>query len=171
MPKLPTKPNDDIDALLKDKMAEIEALVAAIAAEEPDCDLKLAELLEGETEVVRLAIIKKLHEKLKALAEEKERELGQAKLVEQRMEVERKRSMFRQWLTWIMSEETIDKMRQAFLARAGLERAVRGVGHDMMAKGMSDIQPAPKQDLGGLSQNVPNAIGRERDKDKGTGRN
>ena len=161
---------DDLDEMLKDKMAEIEALLAAIVAEEPDCDLKLAELLEGETEVMRLAIIEKLRERLKALADEKERELSQAQVIEKKVEVERKRSMFMQWLTWIMSEETIDKMRQAFLANSMLESVVRGVGHEMAGKGMSDIQPAPKQDLGALSQNVPNVVGRDRDKDKGTGR-
>ena len=161
----------DMDEMLKDKMAEIEALLAAIAAEEPDCDLKLAELLEGETEVVRLAIIKKLQQRLKALADEKERELGQAQVVEKRVEVERKRSMFMQWLSWIMSEETIQKMREAFLANSMLERVVRGVGHEMKAKGMMDIQPGDRRELGGLTTNVPNAIGRDRDKDKGTGRN
>ena len=161
---------DDLDEMLKDKMAEIEALLAAIVAEEPDCDLKLAELLEGETEVMRLAIIEKLRERLKALADEKERELSQAQVIEKKVEVERKRSMFMQWLTWIMSEETITKMREAFLANSILESVVRGVGHNMSAKGMTDIQPAQKQDLGALSQNVPNVVGRDRDKDKGTGR-
>ena len=62
MKKLPS--NADTGALLRDVMAEIEALIEAIASEQPDCDLKLAELLEGETEVVRIAIIKKLREML-----------------------------------------------------------------------------------------------------------
>ena len=159
--------DDDLDAMLKDKMGEIEALIAAITAEEADCDLKLAELLEGETEVVRLAIIQKLRKMLKALADEKERELSQAQIVEKRVEVERKRGMFMQWLAWIMSEETIEKMRDAFLAQPLLERVVRSVGHDMAGKGMMDIQPADKRDLGALAQNVPNLVGRDRDKDKG----
>lgn len=173
MSKLPVpRPSkEDMDEMLKDKMAEIEALLAAIIAEEPDCDLKLAELLEGETEVVRMAIIEKLRERLKALADEKEHELSHAQVVEKKVEVERKRSMFMQWLTWIMSEETIDKMRDAFLANSILERVVRGVGHDMAGKGMMDIQPADKRDLGELHTNVPNVVGRDRDKDKGTGRN
>jgi hypothetical protein len=173
MSKLPVPKklsDEDIGALLKDRMGEIEALLAAIVAEEPDCDLKLAELLEGETEIVRMAILEKLRERLKALADEKERELGQAKQVEKKVEVERKRGMFMQWLAWIMSEETIAKMRDAFLANSMLERIVRGVGHDMAGKGMTDIQPTDKRDLGALSQNVPNVVGRDRDKDKGTGR-
>ena len=162
--------NDDLDAMLKDKMSGIEALLAAIIAEEPDCDLKLAELLEGESEVVRMAIIEKLRVRLKALADEKERELGQAKLVEKKVEVERKRGVFMQWLAWIMSEETITKMREAFLANSMLEKVVRGVGHDMADKGMGNIQPADRRDLGSLQTNVPTVVGPNRDKDKGTGR-
>ena len=169
VPKKPTP--EDMDALLKDKMADIEALLAAIIAEEPDCDLKLAELLEGEPEAIRMAIIEKLRERLKALADEKEHELSQAQVVEKKVEVERKRSMFMQWLTWIMSEETITKMREAFLANSMLEKVVRGVGHEMAGKGMTDIQPAQRQDLGALHTNVPNVVGRDKDKDKGTGRN
>jgi hypothetical protein len=171
MSKLPVIKPADMDAMLKGKMGDIEALIAAITAELPDCDLKLAELLEGETEVVRLAIIKKLREMLKALAEEKEKELDKFLLAEKRVEVERKRSMFMQWLTWIMSEETIQKMREAFLAAPMLERVVRNVGRDMAGKGMADIQPGDKRELGGLSNNVPQALGKGRDQDKGQGRN
>jgi hypothetical protein len=87
------------------------------------------------------------------------------------MEVERKRSMFMQWLSWIMSEETIEKMREAFLAAPMLERVVRNVGRDMAGKGMADIQPGDKRELGALSNNVPQALGKGRDQDKGTGRN
>ena len=171
MSKLPVIKPSDMDEMLKGKMGDIEALIAAITAELPDCDLKLAELLEGETEVVRLAIIKKLREMLKALAEEKEKELDKFLAAEKRVEVERKRSMFMQWLSWIMSEETIEKMRDAFLAAPMLERVVRNVGRDMAGKGMADIQPGDKRELGALSNNVPQALGKGRDQDKGTGRN
>jgi hypothetical protein len=167
MKKLPS--NEDTDALLRDVMAEIEALVEAIANEEPDCDMKLAELLEGETEVVRIAIIKKLREMLKARAQEKEKELDKFLAAEQRVKVERQRSNFLQWLQWMMSEETIRKMREAFLAIPVLERAVRGIGHDMAKRGMNDIQLSHKSDLGGLSHNAP-AVQQGRDKGKGAGR-
>ena len=165
MKKLPH--NTETDALLRDVMAEIEALVEAIASEQPDCDLKLAELLEGETEVVRIAIIDKLREMLKARAEEKEKELDKYLAAEQRIRVERQRGMFMQWLQWMMSEETIRKMREAFLSNSMMERVVRGVGRDMAGKGMNDIQLASKNDLGGLGANVPDVRGKGRDKDKG----
>ena len=45
-----------------------QALIEAIASELPDCDLKLAELLEGEPDVIRIAIIDKLREMLKERA-------------------------------------------------------------------------------------------------------
>jgi len=165
------KPSDaDMDEMLRDKMADIEALIAAIAAELPDCDLKLAELLEGEPEAVRVAIIKKLREMLKALAEEKEKELDKHLEAQKRVNVEQQRNRFMEWLSWIRSEETIQKRRDAFLANSLLERVVRGVGREMAHKGMNDIQPADRRDLGAISHNAPVVAQRERDKDKGTGR-
>jgi hypothetical protein len=167
MRKLPS--NEDTDAMLKDFMAEIEALIEAIASEQPDCDLKLAELLDGTTEAVRIAIIKKLREMLKVRAEEKDKELDKFLAAEQRQKVERQRSQFKQWLTWMMSEETIRKMREAFLAIPMLERTVRGIGREMAAKsGMHDIQLGDKRDLGGLNHNAPLVQGPARDRgDKG----
>lgn len=165
MKKLP--PPDDIDALLKDKMSEIEALVAAIASEAADCDLRLAELLEGEPETVRIAIIKKLREMLKVRAEEKERELDKFLERERRAQVERERNVFRQWLQWMMSEETIRKMRDAFLSNSVLERYVRGIGHQMSGKGMNNIQLGDKRDLGELGTNVPDVRGKGREKGQG----
>lgn len=166
MHKLPTtRPADaDLDALLRDKMAEIEALITAIENEEPDCDLRLAELLEGEVEAVRIAIIDKLRAMLRARAEEKEQELNKMLEREQRQEIERKRGMFMQWLQWMMSEETIRKMRESFLASPMMERYVRGVGRNMSAKGMDNIQLGHKADLGSLTQNVPDARSKRREK-------
>lgn len=171
LPVISKKPSDDnLDEMLRDKMADIEALIAAITAELPDCDLMLAELLEGEPEAVRVAIIKKLREMLKALAEEKEKELDKHLEAQKRVHVEQQRNRFMQWLSWIMSEETIEKMRQAFLANSMLERVVRGVGREMAHRGMGDIQPADRRNLGEMSHNAPVVAQRERDKDKGTGR-
>lgn len=169
MHNLPTKPptDDDLDAMLRDKMGEIEALVKAIEEGAPDCDLKLAELLESESETVRIAIVKKLREILSKLEKEKQQELEQMLAVEQRIEVERKRGMFQQWLQWMMSEETIRKMRDAFLAMPIMERVVRGVGQDMAERGMNNIQLGDKRDLGGLGTNVPDVRGRGREKGQG----
>lgn len=168
MKRLPPRPADsDLDAILRDRMAEIEALITAIENEEPDCDLMLAELLENESERVRIAIVEKLREMLRARAEEKEQELNKMLEREQRMKVERQRGMFLQWLQWMMSEETIRKMREAFLANSMLERLVRGVGRDMAGRGMNNIQMGDNRDLGGLTQNVPDARGKGREKGQG----
>lgn len=170
MHKLPTiRPADaDLDAILRDKMAEIEALIAAIEAGAVDCDLKLAALLENESERVRVAIIEKLREMLRAHAEEKEKELDKILEREQRQEIERKRGMFMQWLQWMMSEETIRKMRESFLASPMMERYVRGLGRHMASKGMDNIQLGHKADLGSLTQQVPDA--RQKGREKGAGR-
>lgn len=170
MKNLPiTRPtNDDMDAMLRDKMAEIEALIAAIEEGAADCDLMLAELLENESERMRVAIVEKLREMLRARAEEKERELDKMLEREQRQKIEQQRGMFLQWLQWMMSEETIRKMREAFLATPIMERLVRGIGHQMANKGMKDIQPGDKRALGELGANVPDVRGR--DKGKGQGR-
>jgi len=169
MKKLHHRPTDaDRDAMLRDHMDEIEALIEAIANEDPNCDMKLAELLEGEPETVRKIIIEKLREMLKARATEKEQELDKHLATEQRVKVERQRGMFMQWLQWMMSEETLEKMRQAFLAVPMLEKAVRHVGRDMANKGMHNIQMGDKRDLGALTQNVHDARDKGRDRgDKG----
>jgi hypothetical protein len=160
--------NPDLDAILRDRMAEIEALIAAIENDEPNCDMKLAALLEGEVEAVRIAIIDTLRAMLKARAEEKEQELNKLLEKEQRVKVERQRGMFMQWLQWMMSEEAIRKMREAFLANSMLERYVRGVGERMASKGMNEVQIGDKRDLGSLSNNAPNAQGKGRAReDKG----
>lgn len=162
--------NADLEAMLKDKMQEIEALIEAIANGEPDCDMKLAELLENESSQMRISIVEKLREMLKARAEEKEKELDKYLEAQKRIEVTRQRNMFMQWLTWIMSEETLRKIREAFLARPGMERAVRNIGQDLANFGLqTDL--ANKRDLGGLSSNVGQAQGQQRGKgdDKGRG--
>lgn len=154
MSKPSTKP-EDIDLLLKDKMAEIEALVEAIAAEEPDCDLKFADLLSGEPEAMRISIIEKLRQLLKAKSDEKEMELNAFIEAEKRLKIERQRSLFRQWLQWMIAEEKLERMREAFLAVPLMERLVRNVGRDMNVRGMKDIQVSDKNQLGELSNNAP----------------
>ncbi len=170
MKKLPHSHTEDTAAILRDRMAEIEALVAAIEAGAEGCDMRLAELLEGEVEAVRKVLLDKLREILKARAEEKERELDKLIEKEQRIKVERQRNMFRQWLAWMMSEETIRKMREAFLATPMLERMVRGVGHRLASRGMNEVQLGDKRDLGGLTNNVPQALGKGRERDERGGR-
>lgn len=165
--QLPAPVPSDIDLRLKDKMDEILALIEAIAAEVPDCDMKLAEMLEDEPEQVRIAIVEKLRELLRKKAAEKEQELDKYLEASKRVEANRQRNIFMQWLAWIMSEETLRKLREAFLARPSMERSVRNLGQELANFGLQ-TQLADKRELGSLSQNITAAKGH--DKGKGQGR-
>lgn len=158
----------DADAMLRDKMAEIEALVDAIAEGEPDCDLKLAELLEGEAELMRVAIVEKLREMIKQRDQEKEQELDKHLEAQRRVEINRQRNRFSQWLSWIMSEETLRKIREAFLAQPRLEAHVKNIGQNLAGRGIQ-AGLTDKRDLGSLHANVRQSQGQNRDRggDKG----
>ena len=162
--------NDAVARALEGHMDSIMQLLEAMAAEQPDTDMKLAELLEGETEQVRMAIIEKLRALLRGLAAEKEKELDKFLGAEQRQEVERQRNVFMQWLQWIMSEETLRKIREAFLSSPRLEREVLGIGHELAAKGVLNQMELGqgKRALGELSANAPNlGQGQGKGTDKG----
>lgn len=164
---LPAIPPSDIDVLLRDKMQDIEALIEAMMNDNPDCDVKLAELVENESTQVRIAIVEKLREMLRARAEEKEKELDKIIEKQRREEISRQRNALKQWLTWIMSEETLRKIREAFMASPMLETLVRGIGHSLVNKGVqAQINPAYKQDLGELSANIAQSQAAQREKDK-----
>ncbi len=166
MAQLPTIKPSDMDELLRDFMPQIEALIAAMAAGQEDCDIMLAELLEGATEQVRVAIVEKLREMLRARAAEKEKELDKHLEAQKRVEVVRQRNMFMQWLAWIMSEETLRKIRMAFLARPMLEGKVKNLGQELANFGIQ-TQLADKRELGEISANVSPALGAAKEKGKG----
>lgn len=157
----------DIDALLRDKMQDIEALVEAMMSDAPDCDIKLAELVENESTQMRMAIVEKLREMLRARAEEKEKELDKILEKQRREEIARERNALRMWLSWIMSEETLRKIREAFLASPMMEHLVRGIGHSLVNKGVkTEINPAQRQDLGELHANIAQSQTVQREKEK-----
>lgn len=166
--------NDRMDAdavakALEEQMDAIMQLLEAIAAEDPEADMKLAELLESQSSSqVRVAIIEKLQALLRAMAAEKEQELNKYLDAERRQQVERQRNVFLQWLQWIMSEETLRKIREAFLARPGLERNVTSIGHELAAKGVLQRRDPneDKRNLGELAASVPQ-VGVGQGKDKG----
>jgi hypothetical protein len=167
MPKPPTTKPSDIDHILRDKMPEIEALIEAMAANMADCDVMLAEMLEGETEVVRIAIVEKLREMIRARAEEKEQQLNKHLEAQKRVGIERERNMFMQWLSWIMSEETLRKIRMAFMIVPSLEKDVKSIGEDL-ARSVLLTELSNKNQLGGLTNNAPHVQkGQDRGADKG----
>lgn len=172
MAEIPENYTDaDTDAVaraLEESMDAIMQLLEAMAAEVPDTDMVLAELLEGKPEAVRIAIVEKLRALLRGLAAEKEKELEKFLGAEKRQEVERQRNVFLQWLAWIMSEETLEKIRQAFLASPRLEGQVRNIGQDLANFGVQmQLQQVheSKRELGSLSASVPQT-GRGQDQGK-----
>ena len=170
MKNLPAKkPPEDIDKILRENMADIEALIEAIAAGLADCDILLAELLENQSAQGRVVIVEKLREMLRERAAEKERELDKHLEAQKRVEVTRQRNLFVQWLTWIMSEETLRKLRMAFLANPRMAEQVKNIGQDLANFGLQ-TQLADKRDLGGMSASVGQGQGASREKgDKGRG--
>ena len=163
---------DAVARALEGYMDSIMQLLEAIAAEDPEADMKLAALLEGEaSSQVRVAIVEKLQALLRSMAAEKEQELEKFLDAERRQEVERQRNVFVQWLQWIMSEETLRKIREAFLARPGLERQITDIGHELAGRGvLNQLTPGDgKHALGELAASVPQ-VGQGQGKDAGKGR-
>ncbi len=149
-------PPDAIANAVKYRMAEILALIEAIAAAEPNCDIQLAKLLENENEQVRIAIVEKLRELIRARAAEKERELNQYIEASQRQKIEQQRNIFLQWLRWMMPEETLRRIRDLFVMQPSVERSVRNIGAELFAKGITgQVQHTGKNELGEIATNAP----------------
>jgi len=166
--------SDAVARALEGYMDAIMQLLESIAAEEPNADMKLAALLEGEgNSQVRVAIVEKLRALLRSMAAEKEKELDKYLEAEQRQEVERQRNVFVQWLQWIMSEETLKKIREAFLASPGLQQQVHNIGHELANFGVQqqlEKQRHTARELGELAANVQApGQGQGKGTDKGRG--
>jgi hypothetical protein len=158
----------EMEKILRDLEGELQELMASVAAGESDIDLKIAALVEGEPEHVRMAIVEKIRDMLRAREDEKSKELLQKLEAQKRQAVEQQRMNFRQWLLWVMSEDTLRKLRESFLARPMLEGQVKNIGEELARKGvLTQIQPHSKNDLGELSANVSQTQGRTRDTGKG----
>ena len=163
-------PPDAIAQVVQNRMQEILAIIEAMAAQEPGCDVRLAKLLENESEQVRVAIVEKLRELIRERAAEKEQELNQYIEAGKRQVIEQQRGIFMQWLRWIMSEETLRKIRVMFSMQPGLERSVKSIGEELASKGvLNQIQLTDRRELGGLANNVPN-LGQGQDKGTDKGR-
>ena len=166
--KLPMTP-DEIASAVRGRMDEILALIEAMAAQEGGCDVRLAELLENESELVRVAIVEKLREMIRKRAADKEHELNQYVESSKRQVIAQQHGIFMRWLSWIMSEETLRKIRMLFAVQPGIEQSVKSIGEELAAKGvLNQIQLTDRRELGGLANNVPN-LGQGQDKggDKG----
>ncbi len=151
----PPLSDDAVRALVEAHQQTIDELVAALIAGEAGVDLKLAEVMENLPERARIAIIEKMQAMLAEQDEAKARELEQ--FIQQQKEKlkEQKQQVMQQWLAFFMSQETLRKMRESFLAFPHLERQVRHIGQELAKTGvLQNIQLGRKQDLGDLTAQV-----------------
>jgi hypothetical protein len=157
------KPDDaDLRQILGQYQGIIEQLVEALFAGDPDVALKLAAVVEGCPSQVRVAIVEKMREMVVARDAEKARALDAIIEQQKLLEAKQKAHGMQQWLAYVMSQDTLRKIRESLLARPGLQKELEHIGQDLAKRGvLQQLQPQGKQDLGGLSANV---------QDKGAGR-
>lgn len=166
--------NDAIDAILRDKMEEILELMEAIAAGEQGWDLKLAALVEGEQEAVRIAIVEKLRELLEERDQEKATELDKIIAQQKQLLAAQQKNIFERWLMWVMSEETLRKIRESFM-RPFVQQRVEHEGEELSRKGVIGVNiqqsiqglEVSRRELGQLVANISAALGRGKDKGQG----
>jgi len=159
--------SSDTDILLRDKQQELDELMQDVAAGAPDIDLKIASMVEGEPEHVRIAIIEKIRDMLRQREEEKTRELEASHGRSRKQQVEAQRMSFRQWLTWIMSEDSLRRIRESFLARPIVELQVKNIGEELAKKGvMNQLQLMNANDLGELSATIAKHQAAQKAKDQ-----
>lgn len=148
----PSNHDTTVDAILRDKQEELQALMAAIASEEPDIDLKIASIVEGESEEVKLGIVEHVRDMLRQREEEEARAAGLAQTDEQKRVHEAERKSFRQWLVWLMCETTLKKLRLAALIPMLRQQGVKDIGQELAAKGVTlSLSATNRKELGQLS--------------------
>ncbi len=163
--------DEDIEKLLKDYEQDIADIVDAILASSEDADLDLAEVVEHLPFQARIAIVEKIREMVAKRNEEKAKQLEQQLEQMRQLEAEaRQRSIFQKVLMHLMSQETLRKMRESFMARPGLEQSVENIGQELAKKGvLQNLQLADKAELGDLHHGVNRAAGKGKDAGRGFG--
>lgn len=158
----------DIERILRDKQQEFAALMQAIAEQEPDIDLKIASLVEGESEDVKLGIVEHVREMVREREEQKARDAGLARSAEQKRAMEEERTVFKRFLIWLMSETTLKKIKLAALIPILQRQGVKDIGAELAAKGVT-LNPSltNRKELGQLSALTQQAKDKERDSGRG----
>jgi arylsulfatase A-like enzyme len=148
---------EDFSRILEQYAGEISELVAALIAGDADVDLKLAALVENLPQHVRVAIVEKMREMVRERDEEKSQKLDAYIQHQKTLAKQQKHQLMQQWLAYFMSQETLRKIRESFMAMPGLERQVKNLGEELAKNGvLQNIQLTQKQDLGELSATVRN---------------
>ena len=164
-----------IEDILRDKQEEILDLVTQITQGENDIAVLLAQILDGEPEHVRIAIVERLRDMLHERDEEKASELDKIITHQKQLLQTQQKNVFQRWLQWVMSEETLRKIRETFLARPMMQHQVENTGQDLAKKGVIGVnieQPQQglevnRRELGNLVANVSAALGQAKDKGQG----
>jgi hypothetical protein len=146
---------DDIAAILHGKQDELAQLLAAIVAGAENIDVLIVQMLQSAPAQARELILQKVKEAMQAREEEKTRKIEQAKEIEKKQTLERQRRSFRQWLSWIIAEDTLARLKETFMMQPILEMKVKNIGAELARKGvLTGINPANRNDLGNLSASV-----------------
>lgn len=156
-----------IDRILRDKQQEFGELMQAIAEEEPDIDLRIATIVEGESEEVKLGIVEHVREMVRVREEEKARDAGLAQSAEEKRAIEQQRTIFKRFLIWLMSEATLKKIKLAALLPLLQRQGVKDIGRELAERGVTtSLAKANQQELGTLSTLIAQA----KEKEQGRGR-
>lgn len=149
-------PEAELDELLRDFMAGIEAIVEAVLSGEANVDLMVAEAVEGQPELVRIAIVEKIRAAVRERSEEKAKQLDAALSEQKLLEHHRQKRMMGEWLAYFMSQETLRKIKEALLSSPRIQQEVEHAGQDLAKKGvLQQLQAGDAtKELGGLSANV-----------------
>jgi len=167
---------DAIENILRDKAEEIRELMSHIMQGENDVAALLAQMFEGEQEQVRIAIIEKLRDMLRERDEEKATQLDTIIAQQKQLLQAQQKNVFQRWLQWVMSEETLRKIRETFLARPMTQHQVEHTGQELAKRGVigANVQQQPEQglevsrrELGSLVANVSAALGQSKGKGQG----
>ncbi len=154
-PKSYLPPEAELEELLRDFMADIEAIVEAVLSGEQNADLMVSEAVEGQPEPVRIAIVEKIRAAVRERSEEKAKALDAALAEQKLLEHTRQKRMWHEMLAYFMSQETLRKIKEAMLASPTLRREIEHAGQDLAKKGvLQQMQGDATGQLGGLSANV-----------------
>ena len=156
----------DIKAVYDKYQQQIDALVEALEAGDPNVDLKLAAMMEGEPSQVRVAIVEKMREQL---AQNEEKAAALEQIVEQQklLEAQQQERVQQQFLAYFLSQQTLRKLREAFMMSPAMRRQVESLGEQLARSGVIGQSPAKKDDLGELSANLQYVQKQQQDKGKG----
>jgi hypothetical protein len=167
-PKPHSPSDEELSLLLGDVMADIEAIIEAVLAGSADTDLMIADAVEGQPELVRIAIVEKIRAAVRERSEEKAKALDAALEQQKLLEHTRQKRQWREMLAYVMSQETLRKIKEAMLSSPSVKREVEHAWQDLAKKGvLQQLQGEQAGQLGGLSANVAQSKENRQGKDVG----